>query len=81
MELLKYIKCIKPSEEERIQSVLPKLGGSAYLMLSSAIEAGNSRSLIASYMKFLPMVLSKKIVAPSLNTVCRTYQMFADKFI
>ena len=53
MELLKYFKCIKPSKEERIQSVLPKLHGSlACLMPSSAIEAANNHLLIALYMKF-----------------------------
>jgi len=40
MALLKYFKRIKPSKEERIQSVLPKPDGpSARLMPSSAIEA------------------------------------------
>ena len=63
MELLKYCKCIKPSKEERIQSVLPKLDGSlACLMPSSAIEAANSHSLIALYVKFLAMALLMKIV-------------------
>ena len=65
LEFLKHFKCIKPSKEERIQSVLPKLDGSlACLMPSSAIEAANSCSLIALYVKFLPMALSIKIVAP-----------------
>ena len=64
MELLKYFKCIKPSKE-RIQSVLPKLDGSlACLMPSSVIEAANSHSLIVLYVKFLPIALSMKIVAP-----------------
>ena len=41
--LLKYFKCIKPSKEERIQSVLPKPDGPlAHLKLSSAIEAAHS---------------------------------------
>jgi len=43
MALLKYFKCIEPSKEERIQSVLPKPDGPlAHLMPSSAIEAANS---------------------------------------
>ena len=47
MALIQYFKCIKPSKEERIQSiVLPKPDCSlAHLMLtllSSAIETANS---------------------------------------
>ena len=43
MALLKYFKCIEPSNEERIQSVLPKPDGPlARLIPSSAIEAANS---------------------------------------
>ena len=40
MELLEYFKHIKPSKEERIQSVLPKPDGPlAHLMPSLAVEA------------------------------------------
>ena len=40
MAILKQFKCIEPSKEERIQSVLPKPDGSLErLMPSSAIEA------------------------------------------
>ena len=43
MALLKYIKCIEPSKEERIQSVLPKPDCPlAHLMPNSAIETANS---------------------------------------
>jgi len=43
MAILKYFKCIKPSKEERIQSVLPKPDGPlAHLMTISAIKATNS---------------------------------------
>jgi len=41
--LVKYFKHIKPSKEERIQSILPKPDGpSVRLMPSSTIEAANS---------------------------------------
>ena len=41
--LLKYFKCIKPSKEGGIQSILPKPDVSlAHLMPSLAIEAANS---------------------------------------
>jgi len=41
--LLKYFKHIKPSKEERIQSILPKPDGpSACLMPCLTIEAANS---------------------------------------
>jgi len=41
--LLKYFKRIKPSKEERIQSILPKPDGPlAHLMPNSTIEAANS---------------------------------------
>jgi len=41
--LLKYFKLIKPSKEERIQSISPKLDGLlACLMPSSTIEAAIS---------------------------------------
>ena len=46
MELMNYIKHIKPSKEERIQSVLPKpdcpLARLILKLLSSAIETANS---------------------------------------
>jgi len=43
MALLKYFKCIEPSKEERIQSVLPKPDSPlTCLMPSSAIETANS---------------------------------------
>ena len=43
MALLKHFKCIEPSKEERIQSVLLKPDGSlVHLIPSSAIEAVNS---------------------------------------
>ena len=46
MALMKYFKCIKPSKEERIQSVLPKpecpLARLMLTLPSSAIETANS---------------------------------------
>ena len=42
MAPLKYFKCIEPSKEERIQSVLPKLDCPlACLMPSSAVKTAN----------------------------------------
>ena len=58
MALLKYFKCIEPSKEEKIQSVLPKLNGPLiHLMPSSAMEAANS-----TVSEFLPMAISMKTV-------------------
>ena len=43
MALMKYFKCIKPSKEGKIQSVLPKPDSAlARLMPSSAIETASS---------------------------------------
>ena len=54
----KIFKCIEPSKEERIQSVLPKPDGILVcIMPSSAIEAANS-----AISDFLPMALSMKTV-------------------
>ena len=52
MAFLKYFNCIKPSKEERIQSVLLKPDGPlAQLIPSSAIEAVNSQCHIQNKTK------------------------------
>ena len=80
MALLKYFKHIKPSKEERIQSVLPKPDGPlARLKLSSAIEDDNS----AVRGIFTDGTINEGNPTPcdqvTLNTVRGTYQMLPNK--
>ena len=80
MTLLKYFKCIEPSKEERIQSVLPKSYGSLVcLMPSSAVEIA-----ISAVSEFLPMHGTINKDSPTacnkvtLKTVCGTYQEYQN---
>ena len=80
MALLKYFKCIEPSKEERIQSVLLKSDGPlARLKPSSAIEDVNSavREIFTYGMigEDSPTPCNEAIF----KTVCGTCQTFTDK--
>ena len=77
---LKYFKCIEPSKEEKIQSMLPKPDGLVALLIpSSDIKAANSA--VREFLTNKP--IDEDSPTPcnkiTLKTVRGTCQIFSDK--